>query len=104
MRRSIRILSCPVFLPGPHFPRLPDVFSERTIGTKVEDNLGPEIRKLYRWTRPCFCLRHPMVPPIDGANPNSTPLLDRLSHSARFSAPDRRRFRADERSIRASTG
>ena len=26
---------------------------------RLKGNLGPEIRKLYRWTRPCFCLRHP---------------------------------------------
>src|SRR4029453_12180490 len=40
LRRSIRILSCPVFLTGPHLPRSPDVISERTFDPKVEDNLG----------------------------------------------------------------
>jgi hypothetical protein len=39
---------CPVLLTGPHLARLPDVVSERTSRTKVGDNLGPEIRKLYR--------------------------------------------------------
>jgi hypothetical protein len=35
-------------LTGPHFPRLPDVISERIFGTEVEANFGVSIRKLYR--------------------------------------------------------
>jgi len=77
-------------LTGPHLSRLPDVISERTFGTKVEDNLGPEIRKLYRWTRPCFCFRHPKGSSRLLARP--TPSTQRatrhVSHSARsFRAP-----------------
>jgi hypothetical protein len=35
-------------------PRPPGVFFlERTGRTKVEDDFGLEVRKLYRWTRPC---------------------------------------------------
>jgi hypothetical protein len=30
------------------------MFLERTGRTKVEDDFGLEVRKLYRWTRPCF--------------------------------------------------
>ena len=29
---------------------------------KLTANFGGSTRKLYRWTRPCFCFRHPKVP------------------------------------------
>ena len=45
--------SCPVCFYRPP-PRRRVFFLERTLRTKVEGNFGSSVRKLYRWTRPCF--------------------------------------------------
>ena len=52
--------SCPVLiLTGPPISGGAGCCSlERTDRTKVEGDFGLEVRKLYRWTRPCFSQLH----------------------------------------------
>ena len=50
--------------------------------------MAPTIRQLDRWTRPCFCFRHPkgFVPPTSEANPSTRYWA---GFSPFFVAPDR---------------
>ena len=77
---------------------------------KLTANFGGSIRMLYRWTRPCFCFRHPKGP---GRSAGPIPQTQRSnsilgSPWADFSPLIRYaghpRFKADKPSIRASTG
>ena len=76
---------------------------------KLTANFGGSTRKLYRWTRPCFCFRHPKVP-ADRRDPSlklnvATQYLGHLGPiSARYSVCRSPRFKADKPSIRASIG
>ena len=62
MRRSIRIRRAPCSLAGSACRGCRTLSMGGTTRTQVVANLGVATRKLDRWTRPCFCLRHPKVP------------------------------------------